>query len=127
MPYTLAHPAAVLPLRSATRRHLALAPLAIGATMPDVQYFMRLEAEGRFTHTLPGLLLVCLPVGWIVLLLFDRFGRAGWRLVSAQWNCPGPESRPLLLASLAPSSGRSRTSWDAFTHDYGGSSEPCPC
>ena len=62
MPYTLAHPAAVLPLRSASRRHLALAPLAIGATMPDVQYFMRLSAEGHFTHTLPGLLLVCLPV-----------------------------------------------------------------
>ena len=122
MPYTLAHPAAVLPLRSATRRHLALAPLAIGATMPDVQYFTRLAAEGRFTHTLPGLLLVCLPVGWIVLLLFDRFGRAGVAaLLPAQWRLPdAPESRPLLLTSLALFIGSvTHVVWDAFTHDYG--------
>ena len=122
MPYTLAHPAAVLPLRSATRRHLALAPLAIGATMPDVQYFTRLAAEGRFTHTLPGLLFVCLPVGWIVLLLFDRFGRAGVAaLLPAQWRLPeAPESRPLLLTSLALFIGSvTHVVWDAFTHDYG--------
>jgi hypothetical protein len=122
MPYTLAHPAAVLPLRSATRRHLALAPLAIGATMPDVQYFTRLSAEGRFTHTLPGLLFVCLPVGWIVLLLFDRFGRAGVAaLLPAQWRLPdAPESRPLLLTSLALFIGSvTHVVWDAFTHDYG--------
>ena len=122
MPYTLAHPAAVLPLRSASRRHLALAPLAIGATMPDVQYFMRLSAEGRFTHTLPGLLLVCLPVGWIVLLLFDRFGRAGLAaLLPPGWRLPeAPASRPLLPTSLALFVGSvTHVVWDAFTHDYG--------
>jgi uncharacterized protein DUF4184 len=122
MPYTLAHPAAVLPLRSASRRHLALAPLAIGATMPDVQYFTQLAAEGRFTHSLPGLLLVCVPVGWIVLLLFDRFGRAGVEaLLPRQWRLPeAPESRPVFLTSLALFIGSvTHVLWDAFTHDHG--------
>ena len=122
MPYTLAHPAAVLPLRSASRRHLALAPLAIGATMPDVQYFMRLSAEGHFTHTLPGLLLVCLPVGWLVLLLYDRFGRAGVAaLLPSQWRLPdAPAFRPFMLTSLALFVGSvTHVVWDAFTHDYG--------
>jgi len=122
MPYTLAHPAAVLPLRSASRRYLALAPLAIGATMPDVQYFIRLSAEGHFTHTLPGLLLVCLPVGWLVLLLFDRFGRAGVAaLLPSQWRLPAaPASRPFWLTSVALFAGSvTHVVWDAFTHDYG--------
>jgi hypothetical protein len=122
MPYTLAHPAAVLPLRSASRRYLALAPLAIGATMPDVQYFVRLSAHGHFTHTLPGLLLVCLPIGWLVLWLFDRFGRAGVAaLLPPQWKLPDPpQSRPVLLTSLAILIGSvTHVLWDACTHDYG--------
>ena len=54
VPFTLAHPAAVLPLRSA--RYLRTAPLIIGAIAPDVPYFLP-GSFGRFmpdTHESEG-------------------------------------------------------------------------
>ena len=38
MPFTLAHPAAVLPLRGV--RHLRMAPLVVGAMVPDLPYYL---------------------------------------------------------------------------------------
>jgi hypothetical protein len=38
MPFTLAHPAAILPLRG--WRYLRTAPLILGAMAPDLPYFL---------------------------------------------------------------------------------------
>src|SRR6201981_3072128 len=45
MPFTLAHPAAVLPLRGI--RFLRTVPLVIGAVTPDVPYYLPLGPSGR--------------------------------------------------------------------------------
>ena len=45
MPFTLAHPAAVLPLRG--MRFLRTAPLILGAITPDVPYYVPWNL-GRF-------------------------------------------------------------------------------
>ena len=90
--------------------------------MPDVQDFTRLCGRRPLhAHAARPSIRVS-PVGWIVLLLFDRFGRAGVAaLLPAQWRLPdAPESRPLLLTSLALFIGSvTHVVWDAFTHDYG--------
>jgi hypothetical protein len=115
MPFTLAHPAAVLPLRRLAPG-LPLAAAAAGAVAPDVEYLLRLAPRGTFGHSPPGLLLFCVPVGLALWLAWTRLvvpavrgGDAGRR---------GDAS--LLAAAAAVLSGAmTHVVWDAFTHATG--------
>lgn len=68
MPFTFAHPAAVLPLR----RYGDLSALVIGSMVPDTGYLLMLELPRELTHGLPALLMFCLPAGLIAYLLYHR-------------------------------------------------------
>jgi len=70
MPFTLAHPAAVLPVRCLLRRQTVLSALVIGSMTPDFAYFLPLGVTGTQTHSLAGLLWFCMPVGLTAFLLF---------------------------------------------------------
>ena len=123
MPFTLAHPVATLPIWNASRRRLRLAALVIGSTTPDYEFFLHLYPVGRFAHTVPGLLIVCLPAGWVSLWLFDRFGRRGaQRLLPGAWRLPirpaGPD-RPIATSCALLLGAASHVVWDAFTHADG--------
>src|SRR5581483_12465816 len=50
VPFTLAHPAAVLPLR---RRGLVFSALVVGSMAPDFEYFFGLKRP--ISHTMPGI------------------------------------------------------------------------
>src|SRR5204863_296494 len=67
MPLTLAHPAAILPLRGL--KYLRTAPLVIGAMIPDLPYYMpgRLNILRPETHSLTGSLTTCLALGYAAL------------------------------------------------------------
>src|SRR6476620_11110084 len=72
MPFTLSHPAAVVPR---ARRGLSVSALVVGSMTPDLQYlvnqnFVKLALQERFSHSLPGVFVFCLPVGLALLLLF---------------------------------------------------------
>ena len=73
MPFTLAHPAAVLPLRGI--RFLRMAPLVIGAVTPDVPYYLPLGPSGRplrlglDTHSLGSAFTFDLALGMALLAL----------------------------------------------------------
>lgn len=69
MPFTLAHAAAALPFR---RTRLIPSALLIGTFAPDLDYFLRLRPGGGFSHTLPGMFLLSLPLGLATLWLFHR-------------------------------------------------------
>jgi len=106
----------------ASRRRLRLAALVIGSTTPDHEYFLHLNTVGRFSHTLPGLFLVCLPLGWLSLWLFDRFGRRGaQRLLPSGWRllAQPPPSSLLATSSALLLGAASHIAWDAFTHAGG--------
>jgi hypothetical protein len=60
MPFTLAHPAAVVHL---ARGRLPFSGLVIGSMAPDFEYVLRGRAVGEIGHTLPGLFVFCIPVG----------------------------------------------------------------
>src|SRR5204862_1061868 len=76
MPFTLAHPAAILPLRGL--RYLRTAPLIIGAMIPDLPYYVpaRFGHFGPETHSVTGSFTTCLVFGYAALgcvfLLRDR-------------------------------------------------------
>lgn len=72
MPFTPAHIAAVLPAHRLWPDALPLAPLAIGSIAPDVEYFLRQAMVSTIGHTLPGLVVFCLPLGLVALWLFER-------------------------------------------------------
>lgn len=128
MPFTAAHPAAVVPL---LRRDWPLdrAALVCGAIAPDFEYFLRARLESSFSHTLGGLAFT-LPVA--ILLVFT------WELVVRE---PCVASLPTPLRARAhggrpPGCSRdarawvalvvcaligvlTHLGWDAFTHHRG--------
>jgi hypothetical protein len=68
MPFPLAHPAAVLPLRRHCPRCLSFPGLVIGSLSPDVGYCF---GNGNYSHRFfPGSFAFCLPVGLLMLLVF---------------------------------------------------------
>ena len=74
MPFTFAHPAAILPLRRF--RFLQTVPLIIGSIVPDAPYFFPTRyGRGFFpdTHTLHGTFMTCLPMGLAALALILLF------------------------------------------------------
>jgi len=127
MPFTLAHPAAAVPLARPLGRFGVVSALAIGSVAPDAGYFMPLPLPRAGSHSLPGLFLFCLPVGLAGYLVFHVLlkhplaaltpgfvqarlafaaGPAG-RLPPAPWS-------GVLLSLLAGAA--THLVWDSFTH-----------
>jgi len=70
LPFTLAHPAAILPLRKPLGRWAAVSALAIGSVMPDFAYFLPFGPTRPESHSLAGLFTFCLPFGLLVYAAF---------------------------------------------------------
>lgn len=124
LPFTLAHPAAVLPLLGSG---LMPSALVIGSMAPDLEYFLRLSTSRAFGHTLPGLFLLTLPLAFIALLLWHRVLKRPCvdllpethrtRLLSRTGHFSFMPGRRLLLilVSLLLGAG-THVTWDLFTH-----------
>jgi len=128
MPFTLAHPAAILPLRGL--QYLRTAPLVIGAMIPDLPYYV----PGRFnvlrleTHSVTGSFTICLALGYAALGAVYLLRRPLTALLSprAHWVCLRAlapfRRRPLewALASVSILIGVwTHLLWDSFTHNDG--------
>jgi Domain of unknown function (DUF4184) len=127
VPFTLAHPAAVLPLRGV--RHLRMAPLVVGAMVPDLPYYLpsRVARLVPATHGLGHSLTVDLALGLALLAGLVLLRRPLTALLSRR-------ARTLCLRALT---GFDRVSewalaapaivlgvwthllWDSFTHRDG--------
>jgi hypothetical protein len=73
MPFTAAHPALVLPLIRPFSRFRAGSALVIGSVIPDIVYFLPWPrpTPGYGSHTLPGLLVFCLPMGLAAVIGYE--------------------------------------------------------
>jgi hypothetical protein len=127
MPFTLAHPAASIPF---TRRGLVLSALVVGSVAPDLSYFMTLNTNQSFGHTIPGLFWFCLPMGLVVLWLFhsllkrpmiallpDGFQRRLASLVDPFAFSPLLRLWRIVVSLLIGSI--THLVWDSFTHPDG--------
>jgi|SRR5579872_971376 len=128
MPFTFAHPAAVVPLRRL--RFLQTIPLIVGSMMPDVPYFLppSLGKALPETHTLYGSLVTCLPLGmaFLVAVLLLREPLTVLLSSNARWLCVRSierfEGRPMRwpIALLSVLIGTwTHIAWDSFTHSGG--------
>lgn len=126
MPFTLSHPAAVLPLRRCCPP-LRFAGLAVGSIIPDFGYYVPLLAPHAQTHSLWGILLFGLPAGWLLLALLQVLKRplcfvlpqphrgALTPLAAPRTRLPGLRdglwtSGSILLGAWT------HIAWDSFTH-----------
>ncbi|RSM77317.1 DUF4184 domain-containing protein [Kibdelosporangium aridum] len=115
MPFTLAHPAAVLPLR----RHLWFPALAAGAMAPDVAYYLPMPID---THSLVSVVTVDVIVGALMVLVAWAVQRPFLALcgdgIRARATAMKVPAWPIVLASLVMGAA-THVVWDAFTHTHG--------
>jgi hypothetical protein len=112
MPFTLAHPAAVLPLR----RFLWFPGLVAGSVAPDLAYYLYVPVD---THSVHGLLLVDLLLG--ILLVGLGFLALAPLLALLSGGFRSRVSKPrwrLGILSLYAGSA-THLLWDSFTQTHG--------
>jgi hypothetical protein len=129
MPWTISHPAAAVPF---ARRGLALSALVVGSMAPDFVYFLPLPFNRAFSHSLPGLGLLVLPLSLVSLWLFHRVLK--WPLLAllpihqqerllphAGEFAFGPARRFALIVASVLVGALTHLVWDGFTHasDWG--------
>lgn len=118
MPFTLAHPAAVLPFRNKAH-HLPMATLVAGSMAPDFEYLARLRPFGTLLHSPLGAIFLSVPLailmGWYAEKAFLPDLRKRLHL-SPQIGSPFN----LMAAVLAAGVGvLTHLLWDSFTHPGG--------
>src|SRR5687767_12462029 len=91
MPFTMCHPAAVLPIRAVSRGVLPLPALVVGSMMPDVgYYFAPTKVFVENNHGLVSSFRFSLPCGLVVLALLSLL-QGGWTvLLPAPLRPAGP-------------------------------------
>jgi hypothetical protein len=128
MPFTFAHPAAVLPLRRS--RFLLTVPLIIGSLVPDAPYFFPAHWARMLgdTHTLYGSISICIPLGmaFLVATLLLREPLTVLLGARARYVCRRAIERfaerplhwPIALLSILIGAW-THIAWDSFTHPLG--------
>jgi hypothetical protein len=129
MPFTVSHTLAAMPFVYARRLRLDPTCLVIGTMSPDFESFARVKVVSNIGHTLPGLVIWCLPMTLLCAWLFHRVMK--WPLlrvaprVLAERLAPGaerlwmPEWTPGALAIVVLSAiigACTHIAWDSFTH-----------
>jgi hypothetical protein len=125
VPFTFAHPAAVLPLRG----FLWFPGLAVGSVAPDVAYYLPVPGGAKATHSIIGVLgvnlllgMLLLAVGRVALAPLLAVASAGWR---ARVAPPGLLARlqswrtRLVTAVSLIVGAATHLGWDAVTHTDG--------
>ena len=130
MPFTFAHPAAVLPLTYLPRRWYSLTGLVVGSVTPDFEYFMRMTVKSEYSHTPEGLFYFDLPVGLALAFLFHLTARdalidnlplflkkylTGYKKIN--WLETFRRQWFVIIISILVGAF-SHLLWDAFTHLY---------
>ncbi len=127
MPLTIAHPAAVVPIKRALGGWCALSALVIGSMVPDFAYFLPVGVSRTVSHSSGALIWFCLPVGCATYVIFHLLLKEPLlSLVPAlahRLSITRPELRRLpdtswvVVASSVLLGAVSHLAWDSFTHD----------
>ena len=130
MPFTLVHPAAIVPLHRALRGATSLTALTIGSLIPDLPMFLDFGVARSDTHSSAGIVLLSLPLGLVAYLLWEVVLRAPLtallphpladRLHGDSSNAQRVRSvRIAMVAVCLVAGAATHALWDAFTHRHG--------
>jgi Domain of unknown function (DUF4184) len=129
MPFTLAHPIAILPIWRGSSNRLHLPGLIIGAMVPDWEYFITLQPAGTIGHTPMGILAQGIPVSiglwaivcyglatpFLALIPLPNVDRLLLRQKVNFWR----RDRLINLVISIAIGALTHISWDSFTHPTG--------
>jgi len=128
LPFTLAHPAAVMPIAVKHSRWLDATALILGSMAPDFEYFIRFQPQAVVGHTFWGFLWYNLPLVLLTAFLWHRlvkkplllcmpniFYRFVEPLYYSRWNI-GSFRQLLAFFASAIIGMATHVFWDAFTH-----------
>lgn len=130
MPFTFAHPAAVLPLSKISGRYLSMTALIIGSVIPDFEYFIRMKIQSDYSHTVGGLFWLDLPLAVLLYFIFRNIIRNDLidnlpfflrsRFLKYRSEPERMNGKKLLIVSISVLLGVvSHLLWDSFTHEDG--------
>ena len=131
MPFTFAHPAAVLPFRYLPKGWTSLTGLVIGSMAPDFEKFFNMEGGNSYSHTWGAIFWFCLPLGIILSFLFHHIVRDSLidnlpafmrkrlaRFKTLNWNVHFRKHYVIIMISIAIGAA-THLFWDGFTHKSG--------
>src|ERR1700678_4090221 len=100
MPFTFAHPAAIIPIHSRFKKWIPLPALVIGSLVPDAAYYLPVPGDFKdHAHTLQGTISFSLPLGIILLLIFYWLRAAiVFFLPNSHRQDPPPPNKPPALS-----------------------------
>lgn len=130
MPFTLAHPALVIPFGNKSLK-LSMTALVAGSIVPDFEFFIQMREVENIGHKWYGLFLLNIPLAYLLMYVFhnllrnnflsnlpriykDRFGY----LTNFNWNSYAKENKVWVFLSLVIGLV-SHFVWDSFTHHDG--------
>jgi len=123
VPFTLAHPALVVPLRGLG---LPMTALVAGSMVPDLPPIVGFPEARSWSHSAAGVVTIDLAMALVFLVLwYSVFRRPLVDLAPDRWRTRLPETvrmgpRAWLLAVPAVMVGSAtHVVWDAFTHEEG--------
>jgi Domain of unknown function (DUF4184) len=125
MPFPLAHPAAVLPLRRYCPGYLSFPALVVGSISPDAGYLFGRLGLDDISHQVVGIFCFCLPLSLAILWIAYGLGR---RVLRGARNPLGRVFSPVLeqpvgslltIVSSVLIGAATHLLWDSFTHKNG--------
>jgi len=129
VPFTLAHPAAVLPFIK--RHNMNVTALVLGSMAPDFEYFVRFEPVGLFGHSLGAFLYFNLPLCFLIAYAFHFIVKKHfiaclphpldewfWNVAVREWSLNNVRSVGVFIYS-ALLGMVTHIVWDSFTHQSG--------
>jgi hypothetical protein len=123
MPFTLAHPAAVLPLKRFCPRYLSFPALIAGSVSPDLSYFFVRLNLGPFAHHPIKGFLFGVPAGLLILALFYLFRRPALKMLPHRYReifqplFSHPFGTPMGILFSLTIGVATHIAWDTFTHN----------
>ena len=131
MPFTFAHPLAVMPIGLKQNKYFDLTALIIGSMAPDFEYFIHFKPYQLHGHTILGQLYYNLPIVILVAVLWHYlikeqiiinlpkpFDTYYFYLMKANWNISSVKAFFVFVAS-ALFGMFTHLLWDSFTHVEG--------
>jgi hypothetical protein len=70
MPFTFAHPAAVVPLAHFMGRYAVISALVVGSIVPDIAHIVPIDVARHESHSLTGIFWFCLPASVLLYVLY---------------------------------------------------------
>ena len=129
MPFTAAHPAAVVPLAGPLSRFTCLSGLVVGSVAPDLPYFVPGLPWKSIGHSPAGLFLFDIPAGLLLYAAFHSvlapllyaLAPAALRARLPRSRCAGalPARGLLVVVASLLVGAATHLAWDAFTHADG--------